>query len=222
MYIKTNLPEYKKGFTLAEVLITLVIIGVIAALTIPTLMKNTQKQELITGLKKASSTLSQALMDISRNNDAPAGDYSFMNNVDFVDEFAKVANVLKICNTPNECFSSTLKNTDGKYKYLSGSNANLDTGKSFITADGQLFVYTTQKNVYGLTTEDSDNFIGRIIVDVNGQKNPNTVGRDVFTFYIINGKGIVPAGANSLTDCSSSGMGFTCTSRILRKGKMDY
>ena len=51
----------KLGFTLAEVLITLVIIGVIAAMTVPTLMNNTQGTENKTAFKKAISSLNQAL-----------------------------------------------------------------------------------------------------------------------------------------------------------------
>ncbi|MBQ3641415.1 type II secretion system protein [bacterium] len=51
----------KIGFTLAEVLITLVIIGVIAAMTVPTLMNNTQGQEYKSALKKAISAANQAL-----------------------------------------------------------------------------------------------------------------------------------------------------------------
>lgn len=49
------------GFTLAEVLITLAIIGVVAALTIPSVIANTQQQEFKTGLKKAVSVLNSAL-----------------------------------------------------------------------------------------------------------------------------------------------------------------
>ena len=51
----------KLGFTLAEVLITLVIIGVIAAMTVPTLMNNTNAQEFRSALKKAISGANQAL-----------------------------------------------------------------------------------------------------------------------------------------------------------------
>ncbi|MDD3237319.1 MAG: prepilin-type N-terminal cleavage/methylation domain-containing protein [Candidatus Gastranaerophilales bacterium] len=50
----------KKAFTLAEVLITLVIIGVIAAITIPSLLNKTNQQEYRVGAKKAYSVLSQA------------------------------------------------------------------------------------------------------------------------------------------------------------------
>ncbi len=53
--------ERKQGFTLAEVLITLVIIGIIAAMTLPSLLGGTNKQELKTGLQKSISVLSQAI-----------------------------------------------------------------------------------------------------------------------------------------------------------------
>lgn len=53
--------EKKQGFTLAEVLITLVIIGIIASMTLPSLLGGTNKQEIKTGLQKAMSTLSQAI-----------------------------------------------------------------------------------------------------------------------------------------------------------------
>ena len=51
----------KKGFTLAEVLITLAIIGIVAALTIPSVIANAQQQEFKTGLKKAVSVLNEAI-----------------------------------------------------------------------------------------------------------------------------------------------------------------
>ena len=50
----------KNGFTLAEVLITLAIIGVVATMTLPALMNNTQEQQAITGLKKGINTLTEA------------------------------------------------------------------------------------------------------------------------------------------------------------------
>ena len=50
----------KYGFTLAETLITLGIIGVVAALTIPTLIANYQKHETVTKLQRAISVINQA------------------------------------------------------------------------------------------------------------------------------------------------------------------
>ena len=55
----------KNAFTLAEVLITLTILGVIAALTIPPLMFTTDEKQSIVGLKKAMTTLDQAV-DLAR------------------------------------------------------------------------------------------------------------------------------------------------------------
>src|SRR5574344_1540654 len=66
----------KSGFTLAEVLIVLGIIGVVAAMTIPTLMNQTGQAEFRTGFKKIISTLNQAInMNVALDN----SDFSVLN-----------------------------------------------------------------------------------------------------------------------------------------------
>lgn len=60
-------------------------------------------------------------------------------------------------------------------------------------------------------------------IDTNGDKNPNTVGRDIFAFVLTN-KGLVPAGKD-IDDCiNDTGLvaGVNCTARVLIKGKFDY
>lgn len=59
----------KNGFTLAEVLITLAIIGVVATMTLPALMTNTAEQQAKTALKKGINTLTEA----AQMNEAVAG-----------------------------------------------------------------------------------------------------------------------------------------------------
>ena len=62
----------KKAFTLAEVLITLAIIGIVAALTIPSVISNYQQQEFKTGLKKAVSVLNEAIQtNIAQEGETP-------------------------------------------------------------------------------------------------------------------------------------------------------
>ncbi len=60
--------NFKKAFTLAEVLITLGIIGVVAAMTIPTLMAKQRKTEVETSLKKFYSTMNQAILRSEQDN----------------------------------------------------------------------------------------------------------------------------------------------------------
>ena len=93
----------KKGFTLAEVLITLAILGVVAALTIPGLLANTQGRQYSVGYKKAVSTFGQAInkmvamegVDMSNWNEAVKYDGS-PKYVTFVDFMEQNFNVQKV------------------------------------------------------------------------------------------------------------------------------
>ena len=69
----------KKGFTLAEVLITLAIIGVVAAISIPSVISNSQQQEFKTGLKKAVSVLNSAItMNMALDGESPYDNANLM------------------------------------------------------------------------------------------------------------------------------------------------
>lgn len=59
-----KIKKYTYGFTLAEVLITLAIIGVVAALSIPSVTSNGQQQEFKTGLRKAVSVLNSSIVQL--------------------------------------------------------------------------------------------------------------------------------------------------------------
>ena len=219
-----NSKIYKFGFTLAEVLITLVIVGVVAALTIPPVINNTKKQEYVAGVKKAYSVLSQSVYKIGQKKGYAVGDFSFLNEVDFWDEFSKTVNVAKKCNTTEECFGSGFLSGTGKYKYMNDGSLSLYADKAVITPDGIMYAVAQRGGIttFGLSSEDGGNVIGRIFVDVNGQKGPNKFGRDTFAFFILTSKGIVPAGANSPSDCTATGNGCTCAARVLKENAMNY
>lgn len=111
---KNGIGVGKLAFTLAEVLITLGIIGIIAEMTIPTLMNNVQNQQLMVQLKKNYTEFNQALMMFANDNGCP-GDLectgyfgATASTQAFGDAFVKYLNVSKNCQMVNNqgCMSN--------------------------------------------------------------------------------------------------------------------
>ncbi len=218
-----------KGFTLAEVLITLGIIGVVAAITIPSLMKTTQDTELKSAFKKTFAMFSQVATRVSVDNGGTLmGVFATGSSNNVINTVTPYFKTSKICYTGNllNCW-----NKGGSWKYYDGTTAyaaGTDSGQfyttngGFILNDGTM-VYATANSAascnnawlnYHLTgcggannandsTYNSSICTG-FLVDVNGTKGPNTVGRDIFSiFFTSNGKAIVPPA----TDCDGYGHG---------------
>ena len=212
------------GFTLAEVLITLVIIGVIAALTVPALIQNTQKQEYVSALKKAYSTLSQATQAIMAEEGSPKGEDGWASSTETVFQMLKkyLSNI-KECGQDSGCFDQN--NKEGKYKFLNGgiNSANWDTAsnaRKFIMADGmQVMIWSSssscESDFYG-----SKKVCTSIFVDLNGEKKPNTEGRDVFLF-VLKENGLFPAGCDVENSCNSTA-GRSCACKVIQENAMNY
>ena len=150
----------KLGFTLAEVLITLVIIGVIAAMTVPTLMNNTNAQEFRSALKKAISGVNQALTLHYALEGMSASDYSSPEGI------------------VDGVFKTRMSVIEGESTFTNGC----DDGKTFTTADGMLFCVTNWEvgdldsqtgkcNTYNTLPCSGDS--PNLWIDVNGSKKPN-------------------------------------------------
>ena len=150
----------QKGFTLAEVLITLGIIGVVAALTIPTLMKNYEKKITVTRLEKTYSTLAQAMkMAQAEHGDVNTWDFS-LSGKEFFDTY----------------FSSLRKDAEyvfnpaiPQYKTLSGG---LATGYYVVIKAGNVNVIELPSGAWILyyytgSTGHSDKLV-EFHIDVNG------------------------------------------------------
>ncbi len=181
------------GFTLAEVLITLGIIGVVAAMTLPSLIANYKRKVVVTQLKKTYSTLSQAF-------ERSKADYGDSSNWDLggnyllsVNEVRKVTeNFSKIYLIPYLSKVKEAKYTSWKdvgYTYIKISSdwtteQNLNSpGQILILSDGTILQVSVVTSNYG-TIEDRDDRIIAIMIyaDVNGLKNPNELGKDIFAF----------------------------------------
>lgn len=84
----------KKAFTLAEVLITLGIIGIVAAMTIPTLLTNIREKQTVSKLKQTYSMLSQAFK-LVEDNGGVLGDLAENDNISSKDRAAKFMDLLR-------------------------------------------------------------------------------------------------------------------------------
>lgn len=222
--------EFKKGFTLAEVLITLVIIGVIAAMTIPTLINKTNEQETVTAVKKAYSVLGQAYQKVIAENGeiipSTLGADSAEATKTLGEMFSKQLSTSKICgmSTNEDCFAI------GQYKYINGANFsdyNLSTIHFKMRLnDGMSVAFHVWRPSYlnlG-NTESLSHAFSAVDVDINGDKGPNTYGKDMFGFHITK-YGVLPYGtpndtAYTLSDCKTLGHG--CAAWVIKNGNMDY
>uniref|UniRef100_UPI004026606C type II secretion system protein n=1 Tax=Candidatus Stercorousia sp. TaxID=3048886 RepID=UPI004026606C len=209
--------EEKNAFTLAEVLITLGIIGVVAAMTMPTLINNTKKQELVAKYKKVYAEISQAYLMAQNNNGGTIEGLCTSAN-DYITLFSKYLKNVQTCETSDKnpyCFTRSFKTLDGRV-------INSDPGATLTTTDGATLLFLHISSSCKGTTE-LNKAIGcaRIRADINGTKMPNTVGYDIFDFYLTQ-YGVIPRGHEDTTvnvdDKSGWGRGIT----ILTTGKIDY
>ena len=213
------LQNIKMGFTLAEVLITLVIIGIIAAMTIPTLMNNTNKQEYVSRLKKAYSTLSQVTNRIIAEQGNPRGDIGgwATTSLAVYEMYKKYLSKVKDCNTSTGCMAS-------EYKRMNNQTVSYDDASSrrFVLADGTSVLFHSGhfSNSCEYESFGSSNVCQIIAVDINGKKGPNALGTDAFAFAIKE-YGLVPVGCDSY-GCGSDTVGWGCTCKVLREGAINY
>ncbi len=179
----------KRAFTLAEVLITLTIIGIVAAITIPSVVANAHQQEFKTGLKKAVSSLDQAVaLNIAIENETP---YENSNLFTYLQRHMTV-----IRNSTTGVHNGIANyNTSNGY----GSSRSVVKNKAFYTKDGMRYEvyegtfpyrlyesgYTSWSpgngkcGDYGLKTQGNDmtnnNYPCVVMVDVNGDRKPHPI-----------------------------------------------
>ena len=240
----------KIGYTLAEVLITLGIIGVISAMTIPSMVNNVQNQVCA---KALSATISDFETGMSillakenvfslRDTEAWSGQNTM--NIDssdaIIERFSRNVGFLKPIDQDYERFyGAPVKGINGEESSL------LEDFIPFEISNGAVAFMIIGQYLDGdeVTILRSGGNLSKVaatvFIDVNGKKKPNIIGRDIFAFllgtdaklYPYGGKdATVYSGNNSLawqTQCSDNGAkgaeGMFCTARLIENGyKMDY
>ena len=243
--------EKRSAFTLAETLITLAIIGVVAAMTIPSLVQKYQERVTVTKLKKVHSVLNNALR-------LSVANHGEINNwgLDLTGHFEVTED------TPQEEIDTNRKNAIYLKRKIvenlkvTNSCENYETccghEQTRCSLDGQVYdrwcagtFLADGSIIRGVTLLSADcsskrgddkllqNICGQIFVDVNGLKSPNAIGKDVFIFYYSKDGSVIPVGTKNETfspfgqDCNrNSGdhimNGYGCTAWVIQNENMDY
>ena len=203
----------KIAFTLAEVLITLGIIGVVAAMTMPALIANHRKTVLKTQFKKAYSELQQVNQNFIKDYDMNICEYNW-----------------QMWDETKSGYASSKATSDAFIKYYTGDG----TSKSLILGSNQIKNLTGTKTVPQTLFDDggavdiqkrtfyfefgiSNSKCPIISVDVNGYyKRPNQLGVDIFSFRPTKDGKIIPIGNpqtinDQINGSAVLGNGHSCT-----------
>ena len=230
---KTNCSFFKfnkKAFTLAEVLVTLTIIGVVAAITVPTLSHNATKHATINTLKTTYSILSQAIYRAQADYGDASGwiteneRWTEKGATEVAEKLKPYLKIEKDCGTydeKKECVSSKYLKRNGESQ---GINCATDIRyyKMVLLNGSALLIKSTDNTSY-----QNENSHFSIHVDTNNSLPPNKWGEDMFAFVYIENK-LIPSGApeqmsSFKESClTKDGTGFGCAYYVLTTGKMDY
>jgi prepilin-type N-terminal cleavage/methylation domain-containing protein len=214
---RTGEGKKKAAFTLAEVLITLGIIGIVAAMTIPNLITNYRKKQTVAKLQKVISVLNQAYRQSYDELGYPDDNLTISGKNYFNTYWAPYLSGATRCSSCSACGYSS-----SPFTSLSGGHASLgcftDTRVPFYLKDG-VWVMLMLRSETSAGQKISVNYL---IVDLNGSSLPNKYGIDVFMLTRTE-KGILPYGYDKsdnavLSDCSKTGTGLYCAERIRREG----
>ncbi len=167
------------GFTLAEILVAITILGVVASLTIPKIVLGQQSTRARAEYDTAYSIISKSVAAMYADGVSTSGiDYSGSG---FTDEFKKYTKYTHSC-TAGE--SDSVCYATSRYKqYNNNESLDITNNGQFVVNNGMLFIVTQQGRHLWVTA------------DINGvSTKPNRNGWDVFTFYIKKDGEVMPAG----------------------------
>lgn len=207
------------AFTLAEVLITLGIIGVVAAMTMPSLVAKYQVKQYETALKEVYSILSNGFKQVMVDTGCPdlectgifisageglinnSSDTEFQKNIDVI-----AKNVFKVVKSykGDEITPRTIKYLKGDKTAEFGGNS----GYEMYLPNGTIVAFQNFGCGEVPNNEGSlKNLCGFISVDLNGEKLPNTMGKDIFALGGLYNNGRIVPNTSLLWAQSKVGVG---------------
>lgn len=208
---------FKKAFTLAEVVLVMGIIGIVATLTITNATRDTDVAEKVAQLRKTDEILSAALAQAVAEN----GEINTWGTNGNAPSTTTVGSILfsylklkKNCATGSGCW------TTGKAGKLGSST--VETTDSYDKID-TLNDYYKGILINGVSIAVDYSAYRRILVDTNGKdKGTYRYGDDIFDFYITNNGTIFPDHSHDdIQQCITS-KGVYCTKWVYKFGNQDY
>lgn len=161
----------KKGFTLAEVLVTLAVIGVVVAMTLPNLIHDTSSAQIGPKLAKAVSVFEQANENLLNENSVDLlTDISFLEDNTYIDNLSDFMKISQI--TYNE-------------------------RTAILSKDGTVYILDYAGVPENVTDRAHKQRIGDVTIDINGVSEPNNDGTDVFYFSWWNDGSLRPQGGTN-------------------------
>ena len=195
-------PAHSKAFTLAEVLVTLGVLGVVAALTMPTLIDNHRDKVLVTQIKATYNLMLNAFDLYKQEHKCFDLFCLFKRNkteTEIADEFATMFSGSKVCDNSNKnesyCKSYPIKGQkpykkDGKYDAPDSFSLK---GRIVLKNGSYILIrnYAECKHQYTTIKRDDNGFVisseektvdvcSTIYIDANGNKGPNQFGADIY------------------------------------------
>ena len=173
----------RNGFTLSEVLIALAIVGIMAALTLPTLKANVQKKTIGPTFLKGIETLEVANRQLLQEQSA-VDIHDFCENTNYMDCIDRYIEVSEAVDTPTYT------------QYDLKTPLTLTNYKSYLTKDGIAFITNGENKTFVGDPREPYRGTGyEIYIDVNGiSKKPNALGYDTFLVYVDNIGSTIPYG----------------------------
>jgi len=218
-----------KAFTLAEVLITLGIIGVVAAMTIPIVMGNSAKKEAASKLLKAYSVVSSISATLRNEN---GGDLSgaATDSPTLANLFKPYMSVIKSCQDASDTANCYIASTGDVYNLqgttLGGLSPYYFNGEAkVVTGDGIMYNFELLSSPCSggnYTRNGVAENCGGVMVDINGAKLPNTAGKDLFFISVNKFNTTVNVGAGCDKASVNTWNGTGCAEKIVREGGINY
>ena len=214
------------AFTLAEVLITLGIIGVVAAMTMPSLITAKQEKATISTIKKNYSIFANALL-MAQNDNGELYTWGITKDADGLNlvssNLKPYLKIIEDCGVGEK--SDCAPGDNGKFKDLTGRKRTEDFSSSdyysFRLNDGTAVAIQLKTKAECISSESS---CMNFYIDTNGKKYPNTLGKDIFYFAGYGSGELIPAGIghSSSETTWAAREGWYATAWAMYKENLDY